>query len=78
MRMKNSSRKATNVSLDPKVVADAKALGINLSQACENGLLIALKAERERRWLAENKEAIEATNEWVKTHGLPLEEYRLF
>jgi antitoxin CcdA len=31
-------RKATNLSLDEKLVAEAKELGVNLSRACEAGL----------------------------------------
>lgn len=71
-------RKATNVSLDPKVVEEARALGINVSQACETGLERANKAERERRWLEENAEAIASSNAYVERHGLPLAKYRMF
>ena len=31
---------------------------------------------RARKWLAENRKAIEASNAWVKKHGLPLACYR--
>jgi antitoxin CcdA len=67
-----------NVSLDTAIVTEAKALGINVSQACEKGLAAETKRERERQWLEENMEAIEATNRWVEEHGLPLEKYRVF
>jgi antitoxin CcdA len=72
------SRRATNVSLPDHLVEEAKALGINLSRACENGVQAALKAERERRWKLENKAGIEAYNEWVAANGLPLDEFRQF
>lgn len=68
-----SPRRATNVSLSAKAVEEAKALGINVSQACENGLLIELKKERERRWQLENAGAIEQWNAWVHENGLPIE-----
>jgi antitoxin CcdA len=71
-------RKSTNVSLDPALVADAKAMGINVSRACEAGLAAELKAERERQWLEENAEAIRASNEYVEKYGLPLAKYRQF
>ncbi len=29
-------------------------------------------------WLAENKEAIQSSNAWVETHGLPLAKHRQF
>lgn len=71
-------RKPTNVSLDAALVADAKALGINLSRACEMGLAAELKAERERQWREENRASIDDWNEWVRVNGLPLARYRQF
>ena len=71
-------RKPTNVSLDATLVADAKALGINLSRACETGLAAELKATRERQWREENRASIDGWNEWVRINGLPLARYRQF
>ena len=71
-------RKPTNVSLDAALVADAKALGINLSRACETGLAAELKAARERQWREENRASIDGWNEWVRVNGLPLARYRQF
>lgn len=71
-------RRPTNVSIDARLVAEAKELGINVSRASEDGLARELKAERERRWLEENKEAIAEYNEWVRTNELPLAKYRRF
>lgn len=71
-------RRATNVSLDYDYVAEAKALGINISQACERGLIETVKEARAARWLEENREAIESSNAYVEKHGLPLAKYRLF
>ena len=71
-------RKATNVSLDAKLVAEAKALGVNVSRACEEGLAAELKAERGRQWKIENAQAIESSNAYVREHGLPLARYRQF
>ena len=71
-------RKPTNVSLDAALVADAKALGINLSRACETGLAAELKAERERQWREENAEAIASSNAYVEKYGLPLARYHQF
>lgn len=77
-RNSTARKRPTNVSLDMALVAEAKALGINLSQACEDGLAAATKRERERRWLEENGAAIQSQNEWVAKHGLPLAKYRMF
>ncbi len=72
------TRRPTNVSLPEPLVEEAKALGVNLSRACESGLAAAVRAERERRWLEENRAALESWNEYVEKHGLPLAKYRQF
>ena len=78
-KLKSSSgKRAINVSLDKDAVAGAKEMGINISQACEAGLLRELKAAREEKWMKENRKAIESTNAWVEKHGLPLAKYRVF
>lgn len=71
-------RRATNISLDPKLVEEARELGINVSQACELGLAKANKVERERRWREEHADAIASSNAYVEKHGLPLAKYRMF
>ena len=72
------TRKAANLSIDAKVLADAKALEINVSRAAETGIVEAVRAEKNKRWLAENREALESFNEWVAENGLPLDKYRQF
>lgn len=72
------ARRPTNVSLPRPIVEEAKALGINLSRASENGVLEAIKAERERRWKEENRDAIASYNQWIDEHGIPLAEFRQF
>ena len=79
--MNNSTpprRRPTNVSLDPRLVEEAKALRVNLSRACEAGLAAELKAAREKRWLEENGESIRQWNQWVAKNELPLARYRQF
>jgi antitoxin CcdA len=75
---KTSTRRATNVSLDSAHLAEARELGINVSQACERGLVATLAEERAKRWKEEHRQAMESWNRYVEQHGLPLEEYRLF
>jgi antitoxin CcdA len=72
------TRKATNLSLDSALVEEAKALGINLSRACEDALRHEIAAERGRLWQAENAEGIAASNAYVEKYGMPLEKYRMF
>jgi len=76
--MATAHRKATNLSLDQELVAEARQLGINLSRACELGLATQIADERRRRWLAENAEAIAASNAYVEKNGLPLAHLRQF
>lgn len=74
----SGSRKPTNVSLPADLVEEAKKLGINVSQACEGGLLDKVRKAKADRWFEENKEAVEWSNEYVRKHGLPLAGYRKF
>ena len=79
MRHENlSTRKATNLTLDAALLAEAKALSVNVSRAAETGIAEAVRAEKERLWLEENREALESSNAYVKEHGLPLAKYRMF
>ncbi|MBZ9760007.1 type II toxin-antitoxin system CcdA family antitoxin [Mesorhizobium sp. CA8] len=73
-----SQRKSVNTSIDSRLIEEAKALGINMSRAAEQGIAKAISAEKTRRWQEENKEALESSNEYVKRNGLPLAKYRLF
>ncbi len=77
-RQAESRKRPTNVSLSETLVKEARELGINVSQACEEGLAAATKAERERRWLEENDEAIKSNWDYVEKHGMPLAHLRLF
>lgn len=71
-------RKSTNVTLTVALVEEAKALGVNVSQAAEVGVADAVARKRAAVWLAENREALESSNAFVETHGLPLAQYRNF
>lgn len=71
-------KRGTNVSLRADLVAEARELGIGLSSACEDGLAMAVRAERDKRWQEENVSAIESWNRYIAEHGLPLARYRTF
>ena len=71
-------RKATNLSIDQNLIAEAKALDLNVSRLAEESIAAAVREEKNRRWKEENQEAIESWNEWVRENGLPLAKYRLF
>ncbi|MBQ0821562.1 type II toxin-antitoxin system CcdA family antitoxin [Microvirga terrae] len=71
-------RRPTNVTLPVELVAEAKALNINVSQACESGLARSVAQARQARWLADNRDAIEAYNRMVERDELPLDQFRQF
>jgi antitoxin CcdA len=74
----DSRKRGTNVSLRADLVAEARSLGVSVSQACESGLARAVKTEKERRWLEDNKEALDSWNRYIAENGLPLAKYRTF
>ncbi len=71
-------RTRVNLSIDETVVEEAKSAGINMSRVAEEAIAAAAKLERNRRWVEENREALEDYNRHVAEHGLPLEKYRTF
>jgi antitoxin CcdA len=64
--------------LNGRLLSEARALGINISRACDRGLAMQIAEERARRWLDENKAALESSNAFVERHGVPLARYRQF
>lgn len=76
--VRGAATRPTNLSLSAALVDEAKALDVNLSLAATRGLEDAVKEARGKRWLEENKDALDAYNRYVAEHGLPLAKYRLF
>lgn len=74
----SAPKKATNVSLAKDLLHEARALRVNVSQAAEVGLALAVAEKRAELWQRENREAIESSNAFVDEHGLPLERHRMF
>jgi antitoxin CcdA len=58
--------------------AEAAALGLDADAIAAEALREAIRTEKARRWLEENREAIEAWNRWAEENPLPLAEYRMF
>lgn len=73
-----AGRRPTNVSLPEALTADARSLGINISQACERGLAREVADARARLWLQENERALASSNDYVDSNGLPLANLRQF
>ncbi|WP_458793012.1 type II toxin-antitoxin system CcdA family antitoxin [Yoonia sp. MH D7] len=71
-------KKPTNLSLDQGLLSEARTFGVNLSQAAEAGLRRAIRDAKATAWKRENAQALETSNAWVESYGLPLEKYRSF
>lgn len=74
----NPAKKATNITLSADVLADARRLGINISQACDTYLRELVRREQERRWVEQHADFIVAYNTTLEAEGLPLEQWRGF
>lgn len=59
-------KKPVNLSINETLLSEARAQGLNLSAVLERALI----QERARRWLAENREAIDAYNRGVEANGV--------
>ena len=78
MRRTNSDtiRQPANLSIDSRLMKEAKALNVNVSRAAEAGIAEAVAAERSRLWKMENRAALEAWNAYFERHGAPSVELR--
>jgi antitoxin CcdA len=72
----SAPKRATNVSLNSDLLEQTEALGINVSRACERGLAEQIAEVRDKRWLEENRDALESSNAYVEAYGLPLARHR--
>jgi antitoxin CcdA len=70
------AKRAANLSLRSDLIDEAKRLGINISDACEQGLAAEVARSRREAWLEENLPALEAWNQWIRENGIPYSEYR--
>ena len=73
---KPGRKRAVNLTVDENVLAEAKRLGMNLSQVLGDELRKRVQEEKTRRWQEENREAIEAHNRFIEEHGIFGEEFR--
>jgi antitoxin CcdA len=67
---RSGKKRAVNLFVDAEILDEARRMRINLSETLERRLSTIVRAEREKRWLAENQTAIEAYNRRVADHGL--------
>ena len=75
MRMKDlfardAAKRPVNVSVNSDLLDQARQLDINLSATLEAALVEAVRGRRREQWLAENRGAISAYNQYVDAHGV--------
>lgn len=74
----DAPKRATNLSLNAKVLDMARELGMNISQTVDALLAEEVRKRYWARWNEDNKEAIAAYNARIESEGLPLAKYRSF
>ena len=72
------TRRVTTVTLPQALVQDARALRINVSQACEQGLAAAVSDAKLKERQREKQASVETWNEYVEQNSVPLAEFRQF
>ncbi|RYF47144.1 MAG: post-segregation antitoxin CcdA, partial [Cytophagaceae bacterium] len=75
LRFDNAPKKATNLSLNSKVLEMAREMGLNVSQTVDSLLAAEVKRLYWEKWAEESKEGIAAYNARIAREGLPLAKY---
>ncbi len=78
LKFDNAPKKATNLSLNSKVLEVAREMGLNISQTVDTLLADEVKRRYWEKWREDNQQAFAAYNERIREHGLPLAKYRTF
>ena len=76
LRFDDSPKRATNLSLNAKVLEMARELGMNISQTVDGLLAEEVKRRYWEQWNERNKGAIEAYNQRVRSEGIWGAKYR--
>lgn len=74
---RKAPKKATNLSINSSLLAEAKSLKVNLSATLERALEEEIRENKRKRWLADNKQAIENCNH-IAGRGLFADKHRGF
>lgn len=73
-----AAKRPTNLTLSASLVRQARALGVNLSEAAEAGIARAVAQAADARYAAENHGKMQAWSAFFEEHGLPLDDFRQF
>lgn len=71
-------RTKLNLTLERDTIEAARELGLNMSRIAEAALSDAVKAERNRRWVEDNRDALDAYERQIEAEGCALERFRRF
>jgi antitoxin CcdA len=71
-------RAKLNLTVEKAVADEARALGVNMSRVAEDAIAAANKIERNRRWVEENRDALDAYAARIEAEGPALARWRLF
>ena len=71
-------KKPTNLSVNSDLLQKCRTMNINLSATLEQALKEILAKQSAQKWAEENKNAINAYNEFVDEHGCFGDDYRTF
>ena len=78
LNFNNAPKKATNLTLNSKVLEKARELGMNVSQTVDTLLAAEVRRCYWQKWNEENKDAVAEYNARIASEGLPLAKYRTF
>ena len=78
LRFEHAPKKATNLTLNSKVLEAAREMGMNLSQTVDTLLADEVKRRYWEQWNERNKDAVDEYNARIAKYGLPLEKFRTF
>ncbi len=74
----SAPKKATNLSINSSLLAEARSLKVNLSATLEKALEVELRESKKAQWLKENMQAIQNCNHHAERHGLFADKFRKF
>jgi antitoxin CcdA len=63
-------KRAVNLFVDADLLDEARRMRINVSETLERRLRTIVRAEQEKHWLEENRQAIASINSFIDRHGL--------
>ena len=69
-------RKRTNVSLDARLLDEARRLELNVSAVTEAALEKAVREAQARGWAEENARALAERADWIERNGMPLAKWQ--